>query len=233
MYKRIVLKLSGEALANKSGGRYDDEVVGDIISQIKEIIEMGTQVSLVVGGGNYWRGRSADSGMDRTKADHMGILATIMNGLYLCDALRQKGISARVMTPFKVGTITEEFSKDAALACLNNGEVVVFAGGTGHPFFSTDSITALRGAELEADALFFAKNIDGVYDKDPNLFPEAQKIEEIKCGDIIKNNLKVIDLTAASICADEKIPVLIFALNEKDSIIRGVKGEKTGTLVTV
>ncbi|MEA4815850.1 MAG: UMP kinase [Lachnospiraceae bacterium] len=233
MYKRIILKLSGEALASKSSGYYNDEVIDSIINQIKEIKEMGTQISLVVGGGNYWRGRSADKKMDRTKADHIGILATVMNALYLCDALRQAGVYAHVMTPFKVGTITEEFSKDAALSFLSKGEVVIFAGGIGHPFFSTDSITALRGAELEADALFFAKNVDGIYDKDPNVFSDAKKMDIIKCEDIIKNNLKVIDLTAASICLDEKIPILIFGLNEEKSIIRGVKGEKIGTLVTI
>lgn len=234
MYKRIVLKLSGEALAgDKAGENFDNNVIKGIVSQIKAIIDNGTQVTLVIGGGNFWRGRSADSQMDRTKADQVGMLATIMNAIYVADFLRQQGIGAVVQTPFKCGTMTEEFSKDRALGHLANKKVVIFAGGLGHPMFSTDTITALRGAELEVDGLFFAKNIDGVYDSDPAENPNAKKIGEIKCEDIIKNNLKVIDLTAASLCFEQKIPVVIFGLNDENSIIRAVGGEKIGTIVTV
>lgn len=234
MYKRIVLKLSGEALAGeKVGTSFDNNVIKGIVFQIKEIMEKGTQVTLVIGGGNFWRGRSADSQMDRTKADQIGMLATVMNAIYVADFLRQQGIGAVVQTPFKCGTMTEEFSKDSALEHLSNKKVVIFAGGLGHPMFSTDTITALRGAELEVDGLFFAKNVDGVYDSDPAKNSNAKKIDEIKCEDIIKNNLKVIDLTAASLCFEQKIPVVIFGLNDENSIIRAVGGEKIGTIVTV
>ncbi len=234
MYKRIVLKLSGEALAGDNPNvKFDNGIIKGIVNQIKEIMEKGTQVSLVIGGGNFWRGRSADHAMDRTKADQIGMLATVMNAIYVSDFLRQEGIGCVVQTPFKCGTMTEEFSKDLAVRHLENKEVVIFAGGLGHPMFSTDTITALRGAELEADALFFAKNVDGVYDDDPAKNPNAKKIDEIKCGDIIKNNLRVIDLTAASLCFDNGIPVVIFGLNEENSIVRAVNGDKIGTIVTV
>lgn len=170
--------------------------------------------------------------MDRTKADQIGMLATVMNAIYVADALRQKGIGAVVQTPFVVGTMTELFSKESALSHLQNGDVVIFAGGLGHPFFSTDTITALRGAELDADGLFFAKNVDGVYDSDPAVNANAKKIDCIKSEDIVKNNLKVIDMAAANLCFERKITVVIFGLNEKDSIIRAVSGEKIGTVVT-
>ena len=234
MYKRIVLKLSGEALAgDKDGVSFDDSIIGGIVAQIKQVMEQGTQVCVVVGGGNFWRGRSATSQMDRTKADQIGMLATVMNALYLSDAFRQAGILATVQTPIPFGTITELFSKDRAVKRLEDGELLIFAAGIGHPFFSTDTITALRGAELEVDALFFAKNIDGVYDDDPSINPNAKKIDEIKAEDVLKNNLKVIDIAAANLCYERKIPVVIFGLNEEKSIIRAVGGEKIGTFVTV
>lgn len=234
MYKRIILKLSGEALSGeKAGVSFDNEIIGGIVEQIKTVLSYGTQVGLIIGGGNFWRGRSADSKMDRTKADQIGMLATVMNAIYVADFLRQVGIEAVIQTPFKVGAMTEEFSKDSAVKHLENGRVVIFAGGIGHPFFSTDTTTALRGAEMEVDALFFAKNVDGVYDSDPAKNPDAKKIDEIYCGDIITKNLHVIDLTAASICFEQKIPVLIFGLNEPNSIVRAVNGEKIGTVVKV
>ncbi|NLK37715.1 MAG: UMP kinase [Epulopiscium sp.] len=234
MYKRIVLKISGEALAGeKEHAGFDDGVIATLVKQIQVLLEKGIQVSLVIGGGNFWRGRSADSQMDRTKADQIGMLATVMNAIYVADAFRQHGTTAVVQTPFIVGTMTEQFSKEGAMNHLQQGHVVIFAGGIGHPFFSTDTITALRGAELDADGLFFAKNIDGVYDSDPQLNPNAKKIDEIKSHDIVKNNLKVIDLAAANLCFERKIPVVIFGLNEPQSIIRAVSGEKIGTIVTV
>ena len=234
MYKRIVLKLSGEALAgDKKGVTFDDTVIWGLIEQIKSVMEKGTQVSLVIGGGNFWRGRSADSEMDRTKADQIGMLATVMNAIYVADAFRQNGIKAFVQTPIMIGTMTEMFSKESAIAHLEKGEVVIFAAGMGHPFFSTDTITALRGAELDVDGLFFAKSIDGVYDDDPATNPNAKKIDIIKAEDIVKNNLKVIDMAAANLCFERKIPVIIFGLNEENSIVRAVSGEKIGTIVTV
>ncbi len=233
MYKRIVLKLSGEALAgDKDGVTFDDTIIWGLIDQIKTVLEKGTQVCLVVGGGNFWRGRSADSKMDRTKADQIGMLATVMNAIYLADAFRQNGIKATVQTPIILGTMTEQFSKESAVAHLENGEIVIFAAGLGHPFFSTDTITALRGAELDADGLLFAKNVDGVYDDDPAKNPNAKKIDNIRSEDIVKKNLKVIDMAAANLCFERKIPVIIFGLNEEKSIIRAVNGEKIGTIVT-
>lgn len=234
MYKRIVLKLSGEALAGeKNGVTFDDGVIWKLIAQIKTVLEKGTQVCLVVGGGNFWRGRSADSHMDRTKADQIGMLATVMNAIYLADAFRQNGVKACVQTPILIGTMTEQFSKESAVAHLERGEVVIFAAGLGHPFFSTDTITALRGAELDADGLFFAKSIDGVYDDDPAKNSNAKKFDVITAEDIVKNNLKVIDTAAASLCFERRIPVIIFGLNEENSIIRAIGGEKIGTIVTV
>ena len=234
MYKRIVLKLSGEALAGeKTEGSFDNEVIFGLIRQIKEVMAQGTQVTLVIGGGNFWRGRSANPAMDRSSADQIGMLATVMNAIYVADCFRQRGIEAVVQTPFVIGAMTELFSKSSALQHLKDGKVIIFAGGIGHPFFSTDTITALRGAELGADGLFFAKNIDGVYDSDPAVNPKAKKIDCIACGDIVKNNLKVIDIAAANLCFEQKIPVVIFGLNEENSIIRAVAGEKIGTLVTV
>ena len=226
MYKRIVLKLSGEALAGeKKGVIFDDSIIWGLIAQIKAVMAKGTQVSLVIGGG--------DSKRDRTKADQIGMLATVMNAIYVADAFRQNGIKAFVQTPIVIGTMTEQFSKESALAHLEKGEVVIFAAGMGHPFFSTDTITALRGAELDVDGLFFAKSIDGVYDDDPATNPNAKKIDCIRAEDIVKNNLKVIDMAAANLCFERKIPVIIFGLNEENSIMRAVGGEKIGTIVTV
>lgn len=234
MYKRIILKLSGEALAgDEDGVMYNDDTIFAVVKQIKAVLDMGTQVALVIGGGNIWRGRNSNSEMDRTKADQIGMLATVMNAVYVADAFRQQGIKAAVQTPIIIGTVTEQFSKEAALDRMENGEVVIFAAGIGHPYFSTDTVTALRGCELDADILLFAKNVDGVYDSDPKSNPNAKKIDEIKCSDIIRQGLRVIDTSASSLCAEQKIPVLIFGLNEPNSIIRAVKGEKIGTAVTV
>lgn len=234
MYHRIILKLSGEALAgDRSDVAFDDSVIKKIISQIDKITKKGIEVCVVIGGGNFWRGRSSDSAMDRSKADQIGMLATVMNGIYFADLCRQAHIKARVQTPVPFGTMTELFSKELAEERLEKGEVVIFSAGLGHPFFSTDTIAALRGAELDVDGLFFAKNIDGVYTDDPLTNKDAKKIDEIKAEDIVKNNLKVIDLAAANLCYERKIPVVIFGLNEEDSIIRAVSGEPIGTKVTV
>ena len=234
MYKRIVLKLSGEAVGgNNREIAFDDCVIKEIVSQVKRVISTGTQVAIVIGGGNIWRCRSANPRMDRVKADQIGMLATIINAVYVADVFRQEGAEAIVQTPYAIGNVTEVFSKEKAIRRMKNGDVVVFAGGLGHPYFSTDTVTALRAAELECDGVLFAKNIDGVYDSDPSTNASAKKIDEIRCEDIIKNNLAVIDIAAADLCLKEKIPVVIFGLKEKDSIIRAVKGEKIGTVVTV
>lgn len=233
MYKRVVLKLSGEALAGDTSKNFDNVTINKIVAQIKTLVEMGTEVSIVVGGGNFWRGRSANPSMDRVKADQIGMMATIMNALYLSDACVQNGLDSLVMTPFCVGTMTEQFSKQKALEYLGKKTIIVFAGGIGHPFFSTDTITALRAAELDADAILFAKSIDGVYDSDPAINPNAKKFDEIACKDIIEKNLKVIDLAAANLCYEQKIPVVIFGLLEENSIVDVASGKKIGTTVTV
>ena len=233
MYKRVILKLSGEALAGDTSNAFDDKTINNIILQIKQLIEKDIEVCLVVGGGNFWRGRSADSKMDRCKADSIGMMATIMNAIYLTDSFKQNGIDSLVMTPFKVGAMTEQFNKEVALKYLKENKVLIFAGGIGHPFFSTDTITALRASELEADAILFAKSIDGVYDKDPDKYEDAKKYDEIACEDIIKNNLKVIDIAAANLCYEQKIPVIIFGLLEENSIVKAGSGEKIGTTVSI
>ncbi len=233
MYKRIILKLSGEALSGNTDESFDNKTINKIVLQIKEVIEKGLEVCVVVGGGNFWRGRSANESMDRTKADQIGMMATIMNAIYLSDSFMKNGIDSVVMTPFIVGNMTEQFNKQKALNHLLNKKVLIFAGGIGHPFFSTDTITALRACELEADVILFAKSIDGVYDKDPAKYNDAKKFDEIPCKDIVEKNLQVIDIAAANLCYEHKIPVIIFGLLEKDSIIKASIGEKIGTIVTI
>ena len=233
MYKRVILKLSGEALAGDTNQAFDNKTINGFILQIKEIIKKGVEVCVVVGGGNFWRGRSANEAMDRTKADQIGMMATIMNAIYLSDSFAQNDIESVVMTPFVVGAMTEQFNKQTALKHLQNKKVLIFAGGIGHPFFSTDTVTALRACELEADAILFAKSIDGVYDKDPAKHCDAKKFDEIPCKDIVEKNLQVIDIAAANLCYEHKIPVIIFGLLEENSIIKAGTGEKIGTIVTI
>ncbi len=233
MYKRIILKLSGEALAGNKETGFDDPTAAKTVQQIKSLVEKGIETALVVGGGNWWRGRSADSGMDRTKADSIGMLATVMNGIYLADCFRQAGVKARVMTPITVGNMTELFSKDKALKCMKKGEIIIFAAGIGHPFFSTDTVTALRAAELDAEAILYAKSVDGVYTDDPNKNPDAKKIDEISCREIVEKNLGVIDIAAANLCAEQGIPLVIFAMACDGAILKAAMGEKIGTKVYV
>ncbi len=224
--------MSGEALAGQNEHGFNEDVVKTIVNDIKKIVDMKVEVSLVIGGGNFWRGRTSNN-MDRTRADQIGMLATAMNAIYVSEALRNVGIESVIQTPIILGTMTEQFSKQSALKYLKENKILIFACGTGHPFFSTDTIAALRGAELEVDALLFAKNIDGVYDSDPKTNPNAKKFDIISCEDILRNNLKVIDLTAASLCLEQKIPIVIFDLNMKDGIKRAVQEENVGTIVTV
>ncbi len=233
MYKRVILKLSGEALAGNGKEVFDNNVIHKIVEQIKLIIDKGIQVSLVIGGGNFWRGRSANPAMDRCKADQIGMLATVMNAIYVADFLKQNGLCSLVMTPFAVGTMTEMFSKDAALDYLSENKIIIFAGGIGHPFFSTDTVTALRASELQADAILYAKSIDGVYSDDPAINPDAVKYDTIRCKEIIEKNLKVIDIAAANLCFEQSIDVVIFALSEENGIVKAAMGEKIGTIVTV
>lgn len=233
MYKRIIIKLSGESLS-LNNNKFDDKTIFNISKQIKNIMQHGIQIGIVVGGGNFWRGRSANPAMDKTKADQIGMLATVMNALYLSDIFNQKNIKTNIMTPFIIGTMTKQFSKESAIKNMNKGHVLIFAGGIGHPFFSTDTITALRAAELDVDCIFYAKNIDGIYDSDPKLNPHAKKYKKISYQKIIKDNLNAIDISAMNI--SKNIPSIVFALQEKNSIETVVLDTKKtfeiGTLIS-
>ena len=278
MFKRVVIKLSGEALAGmeqtmeyvkyfiedtqhliKSGAaidnnfimeetkkldkaklrlRFDDNIISRIICQIKEVMDKGVEVALVVGGGNFWRGRDSKEDIDKVRSDQIGMMATVMNAVYLTDMLEKAGIDSVVLTPVIIGTVTQQFSKKAALKYMAEKNVVIFAAGTGHPFFSTDTIAAIRTAELEADALLFAKNVDGVYDSDPKQNHRAVKLRNITYRTVIKNNLTVIDTAASAICEEQRILSIIFKLDEPGAIIKCVTGDdgqiyEIGTKVTL
>lgn len=229
-YKRVLLKLSGEALAGEQKTGVNVEVVGKICDEIKKIVEMGVQVSIVVGGGNFWRGRNGHQ-MERTTADYMGMLATAMNGLALQDALESRGIYTRLQTAIEMREIAEPYIKRKALKHLEKGRVVIFACGTGNPYFTTDTAAALRAAEIDAEVILLGKSIDGVYSADPKLDANAIKYDEITYLDILNKDLKVMDSTATSLCRDNKIPILVFGIDEPENIVKAVKGEKIGTIV--
>lgn len=231
-FKRVLVKLSGEALAGEAQRGFDHQVIVGVAKQLKSLVDNGTEVSVVIGGGNFWRGRTSGE-MDRVKADQIGMLATVMNAIYVSDVCRSLGMETSVMTPFNIGSMTELFSKDKALKDLNSKKVVFFAGGTGHPFFSTDTGAALRGAEIGVDALLFAKNIDGVYDSDPKTNSQAIKYEELSCQEMLKKDLKAIDTTAAALCIEQKLPIVVFDLGAENSIIRVANGEKMGTTIYI
>ena len=231
-YKRVLLKLSGEALAGKEGHGIDPDIVGAISEKVKEIVEMGVQVSIVVGGGNFWRGLKNGRKMnDRATADYMGMLATAMNGLALQDALEARGIYTRLQTAIEMREIAEPYIKRKATKHLERGRVVIFACGTGHPFFSTDTAAALRAAEMDAEVILLAKTIDGVYSADPKLDKSAVKYDEISYKDVLAQDLKVMDSTATALCKDNNIPLLVFAISNPDNIVKAIKGEKIGTIV--
>ena len=231
-YKRVLLKLSGEALAGDKSVGFDETNVMVVANQVKKLIEKGVEIGVVIGGGNFWRGRSSKI-MDRTKADEIGMMATIMNALYTSAMFRTIGIDTIVQTPFEVGMMTERFSKDSALKHLKNGCVVFFAGGTGHPYFSTDTGAALRAIEIEAEIILLAKNIDGVYDSDPKTNEKAIKFDAISLSEVIAKNLKVMDHTAAIMCLEHKMPMSVFYLNDEDSIVNAISDKINGTVVTV
>jgi uridylate kinase len=231
-YKRVLLKLSGEALAGDKSVGFDETNVMVVANQVKKLIENGVEIGVVIGGGNFWRGRSSKI-MDRTKADEIGMMATIMNALYTSAMFRTIGIDTIVQTPFEVGMMTERFSKDSAVNHLKNGCVVFFAGGTGHPYFSTDTGAALRAIEIEAEIILLAKNIDGVYDSDPKTNDQAIKFDTISLSDVITKNLKVMDHTAAIMCLEHRMPMSVFYLNDEDSIVNAVSDKINGTVVTV
>ncbi|MDE6568204.1 MAG: UMP kinase [Lachnospiraceae bacterium] len=229
-YKRVLLKLSGEALAGPNKTGFDEDTCMQVAKQVKTLVQDGIQVAIVTGGGNFWRGRTSEN-IDRTKADQIGMLATVMNCLYVSEIFRAAGMTTRVMTPFACGAFTELFSKDQAVAGLERGEVLFFAGGTGHPYFSTDTATVLRAIEIEADVILSGKSIDGVYDSDPAVNPDARKFDEISIEEVVDKRLGVIDLAAAVLCAENHMPMMIFGLNEPDSIVNTAKGITHGTIV--
>lgn len=231
-YKKVLLKLSGEALAGDKGKGFCEDTVLEVARQVKELVSKNVQIGVVIGGGNFWRGRSNDS-MDRTKADQIGMLATVMNCLYTSEMFRTAGIKTRVMTPFSVGEMTQVFNKDSCMKAQANGEVVFFAGGTGHPFFSTDTAAALRAIETECDIILLAKNIDGVYNADPRIDKDAKKYDRISLREVIDHNLQVMDMTSAIMCLEQKMPMSVFYLNEKDSIIKAVNDDIDGTQVYI
>lgn len=230
-YKRILLKLSGEALAGRQGFGLDQDVIAGVVDQIVEVHSLGVEVGLVIGGGNFWRGRQGTK-MDRTTADHMGMLATVMNSLAMMDAIEQRGVPVRVQTALNMVSLAEPFILRKAIRHFEEGRIVIFACGTGNPYCSTDTAAAQRACEINADVLLMAKNIDGIYDSDPKVNPKARRYETLSYVDVISKGLKAMDSTAATMCMDNGMPVLCFALDEKDSIIRAVCGEKMGTLIT-
>ncbi len=231
--KRILLKLSGEALAGEKHTGFDEEVVTDVAKQVKQISDTsGLQIGIVTGGGNFWRGRTSGK-IDRTKADQIGMLATVMNCIYVSEIFRSVGMKTQILTPFACGSMTELFSKDRANRYFEDGTVVFFAGGTGHPYFSTDTGTVLRAVEMEADGIFLAKSIDGIYDSDPKINPAAVKYEEVSIQEVIDRQLAVVDLTASILCMEQKMPMYVFGLEGKDSIVRAMTGQFSGTKVTV
>ena len=230
--KRVLLKLSGEALAGEQKRGFDEATVTEVAKQIKTIVDEGLQVGIVIGGGNFWRGRTSGA-MDRSKADQIGMLATIMNCIYVSDICRYVGLKTDVFTPFVCGAFTTLYSKDAVEESFAEGKVVFFAGGTGHPYFSTDTATVLRAVEIGADAILLAKAVDGIYDSDPKVNPEAKKYDEISIQEIIDKKLMAVDLTASIMCLENKMPMLVFGLNEENSIVETMKGTFTGTKVTV
>ena len=230
-YKRVILKISGEALAGVSGFGLDFNVAKRIALEIKELVDMGVEVGTVVGGGNIWRGRSGE-GMDRTTADYMGMMATCINALALQDSLEQVGVRTRVQTAIEMKEIAEPFIRRRAMRHLEKGRVVIFAAGTGNPYFSTDTTAALRAAEIEADVILLAKKVDGVYDKDPHKYSDAKKYDTLSYIEVLDQGLQVMDSTATSLCMDNGIPILVFGLAEPGNIKRAMYGENIGTLVT-
>ena len=230
--KRIMLKLSGEALAGSKKTGFDEETVRQVALQVKQIVDAGTEVGIVIGGGNFWRGRSSEN-IDRTKADQIGMLATIMNCIYVSEIFRSVGMQTNILTPFECGSFTKLFSKDRANKYFAKGMVVFFAGGTGHPYFSTDTGVVLRAIEVEAETILLAKSIDGVYDSDPAKNPNAHKYDEISIQEVIDKNLQVVDMTASILARDNKMPMWVFDLNEENSIVNTINGKFNGTKVTV
>ena len=230
--KRVLLKLSGEALAGEKKTGFDEPTVTKVAEQVKKLTDNGTEVGIVIGGGNFWRGRTSET-IDRTKADQIGMLATVMNCIYVSEIFRSVGMKTQVLTPFACGSFSKLFSKDRANKYFSRGMVVFFAGGTGHPYFSTDTATVLRAIEIEAEGILLAKAVDGVYDSDPKINPAAKKYDEVSIQEVIDKKLAVVDLTASIMCMENRMPMYVFGLNENDSIVKAISGPFTGTRVTV
>ena len=230
--KRILLKLSGEALAGSKKTGFDEETVLAVARQIKAIAEEGTRIGIVIGGGNFWRGRTSET-INRSKADQIGMLATVMNCIYVSDICRYIGLSTEIFTPFVCGAFTRLYSRDAAEEAFASGKVVFFAGGTGHPYFSTDTATVLRAVEMEAEAIYLAKAVDGIYDSDPKVNPDAVKFDEITIEEVVDRKLAAMDLTASIMCLEQRMPMMVFGLDGENSIVNAVHGKFSGTRVTV
>ena len=230
--KRVLLKLSGEALAGDKKFGFDEATVTVVANQVKQLVDQGIEVGIVIGGGNFWRGRTSET-IDRTKADQIGMLATVMNCIYVSEIFRSVGMKTNVLTPFECGSFTKFFSKDRANKYFEKGMVVFFAGGTGHPYFSTDTATVLRAIEIEADVILLAKAIDGVYDSDPKTNPDAKRYDEVSIQEVIDKQLAVVDLTASILSMENKMPMYVFGLNEENSIVKAISGDFNGTKVTV
>ena len=230
--KRVLLKLSGEALAGDKKFGFDEATVTVVANQVKQLVDQGIEVGIVIGGGNFWRGRTSET-IDRTKADQIGMLATVMNCIYVSEIFRSVGMKTNVLTPFECGSFTKLFSKDRANKYFEKGLVVFFAGGTGHPYFSTDTATVLRAIEIEADVILLAKAIDGVYDSDPKTNPDAKRYDEVSIQEVIDKQLAVVDLTASILSMENKMPMYVFGLNEENSIVKAISGDFNGTKVTV
>ena len=230
--KRVLLKLSGEALAGDKKIGFDEDTVRMVASQVRQITDAGIQVGIVIGGGNFWRGRSSER-IDRTKADQIGMLATVMNCIYVSEIFRSEGMKTNILTPFEIGSFTKLFSKDRANKYFEKGMVVFFAGGTGHPYFSTDTGVVLRAVEVEAEAILLAKAVDGVYDSDPVKNPDAKRYDVISIEEVVEKKLQVVDMAASILAMENHMPMYIFSLNEKDSIVNTVNGKFNGTRVTV
>lgn len=230
MYKRILVKLSGEALAGEKGFGIDTEVLAKVAEQLEDVYKTGVEMGVIIGAGNFWRGRQGTN-MDRSTADHMGMLATVLNSLALQDVLERRGVPTRVQTALTITRVAEPYILRKALRHLEKKRIVIFGCGTGNPYFSTDTAAALRAAEIGADAILLAKNVDGIYDSDPKKNPDAKKFDEISYMQVIEKGLSAMDTTAITLCMENKIPIVAFGLNEKDSIMRAVKGEKIGTVI--
>ena len=230
--KRVLSKLSGEALAGEKHTGFDEATVVKVAKQVKQLADDGGEVGVVIGGGNFWRGRTSEN-IDRTKADQIGMLATVMNCIYVSEIFRSEGMKTQVLTPFECGSFTKLFSKDRANKYFEHGMVVFFAGGIGHPYFSTDTTTVLRAVEIEADVILLAKAIDGVYDSDPKVNPNAVRYDEVSIQEVIDKQLAVVDLTASIMCMENHMPMYVFGLNEENSIVKAISGKFNGTVVTV